>query len=185
MQNPGHVPFAPYRPLRFEELQFLGIASSRVPHSWKKQLCYSRIGAASQRARCQNTAFQQPSHWLIEKFSRPPNPLGMQWRAFHGRVPCVGRYFVCVYEYNPRHMGRACAADTHIPAPLSSLTPIDPRTLTITRAFEFCVNRHQKVFYYPKLGTRVFRPLRPLTAVLFEELQFLGVASSKVIALLE
>ena len=35
-------------------------------------------------------------------------------------------------------LGRACAADTHIPAPLSSLTPIDPRTLTITRAFEFC-----------------------------------------------
>jgi hypothetical protein len=33
---------------------------------------------------------------------------------------------------------RACAANTHIPAPLSSLTPIDPRTLTITRAFEFC-----------------------------------------------
>ena len=56
-------------------------------------------------------------------------------------------------------LGRACAADTHIPAPLSSLTPIDPRTLTITRAFDFCVNRHQKVFYYAKVGTRVIRPL--------------------------
>jgi hypothetical protein len=33
---------------------------------------------------------------------------------------------------------RACAADTHIPAPLSSLTPIDPRTLTITHVYEFC-----------------------------------------------
>ena len=32
---------------------------------------------------------------------------------------------------------RACAADTHIPAPLSSLTPIDPRTLNITRGGEF------------------------------------------------
>ena len=38
-------------------------------------------------------------------------------------------------------LGRACAADTHIPAPLSSLTPIDPRTLTITRAFEFCLEK--------------------------------------------
>ena len=56
-------------------------------------------------------------------------------------------------------LGRACAADTHIPAPLSSLTPIDPRTLTITRAFEFCVNRHRKVFYYAKIVTRVIRPL--------------------------
>ena len=56
-------------------------------------------------------------------------------------------------------LGRACAADTHIPAPLSSLTPIDPRTLTITRAFDFCVNRHQKVFYYAKVVTRVIRPL--------------------------
>ena len=78
--------------------KFLG-----VPHSWNKQLCSSRIGAESQRARCQNTAYQQPSHWLIEKFSRPPNPLGMQWRAFHGRVPCVGRYFVCVRIQSQAH----------------------------------------------------------------------------------
>ena len=54
-------------------------------------------------------------------------------------------------------LGRACAADTHIPAPLSSLTPIDPRTLTIIRAYEFCVNRYLKVFYYAKLGARVIR----------------------------
>ena len=83
-------------------LRVIAISRSRkfpgVSHSWNEQLCYSRIGAESQRARCQNTAFRQPSHWLIEKFSRPPNPLGMQWRAFHGQVPCVGRYFVCVYE---------------------------------------------------------------------------------------
>jgi hypothetical protein len=37
-----------------------------VPHSWNKQLYNSRIGAESRRARCQNTAFRQPSHWLIE-----------------------------------------------------------------------------------------------------------------------
>jgi hypothetical protein len=59
-------------------------------------------------------------------------------------------------------LGRACAADTHIPAPLSSLTPIDPRTLTIIRAFGFCVNRHLRVFYYAKPGTRAIRPLPPL-----------------------
>ena len=70
-------------------------------------------------------------------------------------------------------MGRACATDTHIPAPLSSLTPIDPRTLTITCAYEFCANRYLSVFYWAKLGTRVIRPL----LTFFQELQFLDVAS--------
>ena len=56
-------------------------------------------------------------------------------------------------------MGRACAADTHIPAPLSSLTPIDPRTLTITRAFEFCVNRHQKGVLLSKTRDACLSPL--------------------------
>jgi hypothetical protein len=54
-------------------------------------------------------------------------------------------------------LGRACAADTHIPVPLSSLTLIDPRTLTIIRAYEFCVNRYLRIFYCAKLGTRVIR----------------------------
>ena len=56
-------------------------------------------------------------------------------------------------------LGRACAADTHIPAPLSSLTPIDPRTLTITRAFEFCVNRHQKGVLLSKTRDTYLSPL--------------------------
>ena len=70
-------------------------------------------------------------------------------------------------------LGRACAADTHIPAPLSSLTPIDPRTLTITRAFEFCVNRHQKGVLLSK--TRIERTKR-LNALKVRNSQYLGAA---------
>jgi hypothetical protein len=60
-----HSPLAPYssRKCNFSESQVPWLS-----HSWNKQLCYSRIGAESQRARCQNTAFRQPSHWLIENF---------------------------------------------------------------------------------------------------------------------
>jgi hypothetical protein len=70
-----------------------------VPHSWNKQLCNSRIGVESQRARCQNTAFRQPSHWLIENFS-----------SFGDRDPHYGRVHGCTRA----HTQTAVYTPTHV-----------------------------------------------------------------------
>ena len=57
------------------------------------------------------------------------------------------------------------------PGALSSLTPIDPRTLTITRAYEFCANRFRKGFFSAKLGTRVALHIFCASVIKIEKLE--------------